>query len=104
VPRFQKRSLILKILDPGFASEGRIARPTRRAGGRATAAERDRAADGADSDRRPHPPVYLAAVKEGKKPSDFDFLNQNAKDMLNQLSWWTNALRAAREQTELRTA
>jgi hypothetical protein len=32
-------------------------------------------------------------VKEGKKLSDFDFLNQNAKDMLNQLSWWTNALR-----------
>jgi hypothetical protein len=38
-------------------------------------------------------PVYLAVVKEGKKLSDFDFLNQNAKDMLNQLSWWTNALR-----------
>ena len=49
-------------------------------------------------------PVYLAVVKEGKKLSDFDFLNQNAKDMLNQLSWWTNALRAAREQTELRAA
>jgi len=30
-------------------------------------------------------PVYLAVVKEGKKLSDFDFLNQNAKDMLNQL-------------------
>ena len=49
-------------------------------------------------------PVYLAVVKEGKKLSDFDFLNLNAKDMLNQLSWWTNALRAAREQTELRAA
>ena len=49
-------------------------------------------------------PVYLAIVKEGKTLSDFDFLNQNAKDMLNQLSWWTDALRAAREPTKLRAA
>ena len=42
-------------------------------------------------------PVYLAVLKEGKKLSDFDFLNQSAKDMLDQLAWWTNALRAARE-------
>jgi NAD(P)H-dependent FMN reductase len=49
-------------------------------------------------------PVYLAVVKEGKKLNDFDFLNQNAKDMLEQLAWWTNALRAAREQPELRAA
>src|SRR5215212_4639047 len=41
-------------------------------------------------------PVYLAVLKEGKKLSDFDFLNQNAKDMLDQLSWWTDALRAGR--------
>ena len=49
-------------------------------------------------------PAYLAVLKEGKKLSDFDFLNQNAKDMLDQLSWWTNALKAARERTELRAA
>jgi NAD(P)H-dependent FMN reductase len=49
-------------------------------------------------------PVYLAVVKEGQKLRDFDFLNQNATDMLNQLSWWTNALRAAREKPELRAA
>lgn len=49
-------------------------------------------------------PVYLAVVKEGKKLSDFDFLNQNAKDMLDQLIWWTNALKAAREKAELRAA
>jgi hypothetical protein len=92
-----------KILDPGFGSEGRIARPTRARAVRATAAERDRAADGADSVHI-QLPVYLAVLKEGKTLSDFDFPNQNAKDMLNQLSWWTNALRAAREQTELRAA
>jgi NAD(P)H-dependent FMN reductase len=49
-------------------------------------------------------PVYLAVVKEGKTLSDFDFLNQNAKDMLDQLAWWTNALRAAREKPERRAA
>jgi len=49
-------------------------------------------------------PVYLAVLKEGKKLSDFDFLNQNAKDMLDQLAWWTNALKAAREKAELRAA
>jgi NAD(P)H-dependent FMN reductase len=49
-------------------------------------------------------PVYLAVVKEGKKLSDFDFLNQNAKDMLDQLAWWTHALKAAREKAQLRAA
>ena len=49
-------------------------------------------------------PVYLAVVKDGNTLSDFDFLNQNAKNMLNQLAWWTNALRAARDKPELRAA
>lgn len=44
-------------------------------------------------------PTYLAVLKEGKKLSDFDFLNQNAKDMLDQLAWWTGALKTAREKT-----
>ena len=43
-------------------------------------------------------PVYLAVLKEGKKLGDFDFLNEAARDMLDQLAWWTNALRAARSQ------
>jgi NAD(P)H-dependent FMN reductase len=43
-------------------------------------------------------PVYLAVLKEGKKLREFDFLNQNAKDMLDQLAWWTEALKAARER------
>jgi NAD(P)H-dependent FMN reductase len=48
--------------------------------------------------------VYLAVVKEGKKLSDFDVLQQNAKDMLDQLSWWTGALKEAREKTERKAA
>jgi hypothetical protein len=31
-------------------------------------------------------------------------LGQHAKDMLDQLTWWTNALKAAREKAELRAA
>lgn len=42
-------------------------------------------------------PVYTE-VKEGKKLKEFDFLNQGAKDMLDQLAWWTKALKAARDQ------
>ena len=51
-------------------------------------------------------PVYLAVLREGKTLGDFDFLNQAAGDMLDQLAWWTNALRAARGQAarSLRTA
>jgi NAD(P)H-dependent FMN reductase len=49
-------------------------------------------------------PAYLAVVKEGKKLWDFDYLNQNAKDMLDQLLWWTNALKSARDKSLLRAA
>jgi NAD(P)H-dependent FMN reductase len=49
-------------------------------------------------------PVYLAVVKEGKALGDFDYLNQNADDMLDQLAWWTRALKAAREETGRRLA
>jgi NAD(P)H-dependent FMN reductase len=49
-------------------------------------------------------PTYLAVVKEGKKLGEFDFLNQNAKDMLHQLLWWTNALKSARENALSRAA
>lgn len=42
-------------------------------------------------------PVYLAVAKEGKSLNDFDYLVQGAKDMLDQLVWWTNALKTARE-------
>ena len=49
-------------------------------------------------------PVYLAVLKEGKKLRDFDFLNQSAKHVLDQLAWWTNALKAARQKGEERAA
>jgi NAD(P)H-dependent FMN reductase len=42
-------------------------------------------------------PAFLAVLKEGKKLSDFDYLNQGAKQMLDQLAWWTAALKSARE-------
>ena len=42
-------------------------------------------------------PDYMAVVKEGKSLGDFGHLNQNAKQMLDQLVWWTRALKAARE-------
>ena len=56
------------------------------------------------SSPKPVSSASRSVVKEGKTLSDFDFLNQNAKGMLNQLSWWTDALRAAREPTKLRAA
>lgn len=42
-------------------------------------------------------PVYMEVVQGKKKLDEFDVLQQNAKDMLDQLVWWTNALKAARE-------
>ncbi len=41
-------------------------------------------------------PVYLAVVKEGKSLGDFEDV-LNPKAMLDQLVWWTNALKAARD-------
>jgi NAD(P)H-dependent FMN reductase len=49
-------------------------------------------------------PAYLAVVKEGKTLSEFDYLNQSANDMLDQLAWWTDALKAARERTSRKAA
>jgi NAD(P)H-dependent FMN reductase len=49
-------------------------------------------------------PAYLAVVKEEKKLGEFDYLNQNARDMLHQLIWWTNALKNARENALARAA
>jgi NAD(P)H-dependent FMN reductase len=49
-------------------------------------------------------PQYLAVAREGKKLSEFEFLNQGARDMLDQLAWWTKALKVAREQPVLQAA
>ena len=46
----------------------------------------------------------MSEVMEGKKKlADFDFLNQTGRDLLDQLVWWTKALKEARE-TEAQTA
>lgn len=42
-------------------------------------------------------PVYMDVVQNGKKLSEFDFLNESADGMLDQLSWWANALKTARQ-------
>ncbi|MGY6710702.1 MAG: NADPH-dependent FMN reductase [Rhizobiaceae bacterium] len=40
--------------------------------------------------------VYEPVAKGEKKLAEFDFLNDTAKGMLDQLAWWANALTAAR--------
>ena len=47
---------------------------------------------------------FMAAWKEGKGLKDIAHLQQNASDMLDQLVWWTNALKAARERPALAAA
>lgn len=39
---------------------------------------------------------YLGVTQEGKDLSDFDFLTKSADAMLDELAWWTHALRAGR--------
>lgn len=41
----------------------------------------------------------MSEVRENnKKLSDFEFLNQSGREMLDQLVWWTRALKSARER------
>jgi NAD(P)H-dependent FMN reductase len=47
---------------------------------------------------------FMAALKEGKDLKDIPHLQLNATDMLDQLVWWTNALKAARERPALTVA
>lgn len=47
---------------------------------------------------------FIAALKDGKNLKDIPHLQQNATDMLDQLVWWTDALKAARERPSLATA
>jgi NAD(P)H-dependent FMN reductase len=47
---------------------------------------------------------FLAALKEGKNLADIPHLQPNAKEMLDQLVWWANTLKVAREQVPLATA
>jgi hypothetical protein len=42
--------------------------------------------------------------KGGKEITDLSYLKQNATDMLDQLVWWANALKAARERPAISAA
>ena len=42
-------------------------------------------------------PDYLAVVQQGKKLEELAHLNQTAEQTLDQLVWWTRALKAARD-------
>ena len=44
-------------------------------------------------------PDYLAVIKDGKPLGELEHLNQAARQMLDQLAWWTAALKAAREES-----
>jgi hypothetical protein len=46
----------------------------------------------------------MAVWKGEKDIAELSYLRQNASDMLDQLVWWTNALRAAREQPAISAA
>ena len=45
---------------------------------------------------------YLAVLKGEKALGDFEHLNSGAEATLNELAWWTKALKAAREATDPR--
>jgi NAD(P)H-dependent FMN reductase len=40
---------------------------------------------------------FMAVWQQGKDIAELTYLQQNAEDMLDQLTWWTNALKTARE-------
>jgi NAD(P)H-dependent FMN reductase len=43
---------------------------------------------------------YLAVLNGERQIEDFEFLNTSAKSMLRDLSWWSRALRSARNENE----
>jgi NAD(P)H-dependent FMN reductase len=47
---------------------------------------------------------FMAALKEGKDLREIPHLQQGARDLLDQLAWWTRALRTARRQDALAAA
>jgi NAD(P)H-dependent FMN reductase len=46
---------------------------------------------------------FMAALREGKPISEITYLKPTADVMLDELVWWTNALKAAREATAKKT-
>ena len=47
---------------------------------------------------------FMAVWKGGKAITELTYLQQNATDMLDQLVWWANALKAARERPAISAA
>ena len=47
---------------------------------------------------------FMAVWQNGKEIAELPYLQQNATDMLDQLVWWTKALKTAREQVALSNA
>ena len=47
---------------------------------------------------------FMAVWKGGKPITELTYLQQNATDMLDQLVWWANALKAARERAAISAA
>jgi NAD(P)H-dependent FMN reductase len=47
---------------------------------------------------------FMAVWKGGKEITELSYLQQNATDMLDQLVWWANALKAARERPAISAA
>ena len=43
---------------------------------------------------------FLAVLQGQKTLADFDYLNTSAVSMLDDLAWWTRALKQAREQDQ----
>ena len=47
---------------------------------------------------------FMAALKEGKNLKEISYLQQGVKDLLDQLAWWTRALKTARQKDALSKA
>ena len=47
---------------------------------------------------------FMAVWKEGKELKDITYLQAGVKDMLDQLAWWTRALKTARDQDQVAKA
>ena len=47
---------------------------------------------------------FMAVWKEGKDLKDIGYLQKGVSDMLDQLAWWTEALKSARQRDQLAVA
>jgi NAD(P)H-dependent FMN reductase len=47
---------------------------------------------------------FMAALKDGKDLKEISYLQQGVRDMLDQLAWWTQTLKTARQQDALSVA